>query len=378
MSQSLSSSAMDNSPHQLLDSTTSDTSSIDMDVQSTCDIVESTHPSDLYVIPIHWLAKLKRLWLWLGPTWLISCTLLDPGAIEGSLEQGAFTGYQLIWVTWWATVMVFLFQTIAGHIGIITGKSLAQLINQSPQYQHNTAVKYFIWIAVEVSVVGDDFQAVVGSVLALQLLFNIPFYAAVLLTCATTFVLTYLYYRAASKLESVVGVMLFAMFICYLVNVVQSHAPAGKVLYGWVVPTTSSYGVLQLVGSIGGIVTPNALFLGSALVLNRPVDHRSPQSVQSCIKYSTTEMSIGMIMSFLCNLFVIITFASSFYSPTCAVQQLAYVNGQCNDIGLDDAPDSLQQLYGTAAKYLFALALFCAAQNSMISATLAGQATFDG
>lgn len=311
----------------------------------------------------------------LGPAWLVACGLLDPGAVEGALQAGAFAGYSLLWVTFWTTVMVFAFQSFAAGIAIISGKSLAHVFRI--EYK-NRYLSYLVLAVIEISTIGDDFQALVGCTLAFQILFGLPFYAGVIISTALTLILTFCYYRSAKMLQNFVGLLMVGMTILYLIYVCYSSPAAGSVLYGLVVPQAPSYATLLIVGTIGGIITPSTLFLGSQMVLANPVDRNNPLSVKEAFRYSTYELSLGFIVSFLANAFLMTTFASSFFNESCAEQGLALVQGNCSDIGLEDAPDALVGLYGNAANYIFGVALFFSGQNSMISATLASQATFEG
>jgi len=271
--------------------------------------------------------------------------------------------------------MVFTFQCFAAGIGIVTGKSLGHLFREEYNSRYLT---FIVWAAIEVSVIGDDLQALIGCTLALNMMFSLPFYAGALISLVSTLILTYYFYRSPRLIESLVGILMLTMIILYLVNVIYAAPPGGQVMYGLVVPQAPSYAVFQLVGAVGGIITPSTLFLGSQLVLIKPVDRKNESNVRSWYHYVIGELGVGFCVSFLRNLFVTATFAASSFNEDCAEQSLALVQGNCSDIGLEDAPYALQNLYGNAALYMFGVALFCSGQNSMISATLAGQATFEG
>jgi len=209
-------------------------------------------------------------------------------------------------------------------------------------------------------------------------LFSLPFYAGAFISLFSTLILTYFFYRSPSFIESIVGILMTLMLLLYFVNLVYASPPAGEVMYGLVVPQAPSYAVFQLVGTVGGIITPSTLFLGSQIVLIKPVDRSNEANIKSWYRYVSAELGTGFFVSLLANVFVTATFAVSFFDQGCAEQQMALVQGNCSSIGLEDAPYALQNLYGDAALYMFAVALFCSGQNSMVSATLAGQATFEG
>ena len=166
-----------------------------------------------------------------------------------------------------------------------------------------------------------------------------------------------------------------------MINLISIDIPSGTVMFSLVVPTAPSNSVQTILGSVGGLVTPNALFLGSYLVLSKlnstATECRESNKQLQCSLY-TIDLALSMAISFLGNLFIVLVFAGSFYSSSCAVQQLGYVNGSCNQIVLQDSAQSLSALYGSAAKYIFAVGMFFSGQNSMISGTLSGQVIFEG
>ena len=219
-----------------------------------------------------------------------------------------------------------------------------------------------------------------GATIALQIMTGLPWWACCLLTIAVSIMLTLAYYWSATKLELCVGALLLAMLLLVCINAGAGNADGAAVLYGWVVPQVPTGEVLTVLGSVGGVLTPSALFLGSALVLKRPVSRSSPRDVRRCLLYSTIELMLGMLAAFFILFAITITFANGFYRSDCAAQQQAWVpsEGQCDTIALGDGPDALHSLYGVAAKWVFAVALLFSGINSMVSATLAGQATWEG
>lgn len=327
--------------------------------------------------PLPWPAHFRRFLSFVGPTWLIAVTFVDPGGLAGALQQGSETRFALLWISWWSIVFGYVFQILATHCAIVSGKSLAQLVIE--RYPKRLQ-RYAIWVFIEGSVFGDDIQACVGSAIALQIMTRLPWWAATLLTLAVSLALSIAYYWNATWLEMAVGAMTLGMLILVWINVGHGHANAGDVLEGWVVPKIPSGQVLTIVGSIGGVLTPSALYLGSTMVLTRSVNRASKRDVKRCLAYSCVELVIGMVVAFLIILAITVTFANGFYTSECAAQGLAYVpsENQCDEIALGDGPDALSSLYGRTAKYIFAMTLLLSGVGSMVSATLAGQATWEG
>lgn len=130
--------------------------------------------------PLRFRFSWRRLWRFTGPAWLMSLAYLDPGNLEGDLQQGAYTGVRLVWVLWWATVMGLLLQEMSARIAIVTGRDLAQLVREHyPRW-----LNYTIYAMMEIAVIGSDIQEVVGSAIALNLLSNqaIPVWAGCIIT----------------------------------------------------------------------------------------------------------------------------------------------------------------------------------------------------
>ena len=318
----------------------------------------------------HYYDLLIEFASYIGPTWLISCTLIDPGAIEGALQQGAETNYQLIWVTLWATVIVLVFQYLASKLAICIQQNLGDMCYKYNHTQYSghisTIINGLYWFGLECSVIGDDFQGIIGCMIGIQLLTGLSYWICCIIAIVAILLFSAMYYISNSKVESIVGILMFVMLICYIVNVSSAHPSPALVFKGMILPTAPSGSVLSIVGSIGGVITPSALFLQTDLILkqhklkhaqyNEQILTSNLHKRKLCL-YSVGELSIGLTISFLCNLFVICTFASAFYDPICAAQGLGNIAGQCNNFDLASAPLALQGVYGNAAQYLFGIAL---------------------
>lgn len=110
----------------------------------------------------------STLWKFTGPGWLMSLAYLDPGNLESDLQQGAYTGYQLVWVLWWSTVMGLVLQEMAARLGVVTGKDLATMCRQ----EYSRPVSLLLYVMMELAVIGSDIQEVIGSAIALKLLLD--------------------------------------------------------------------------------------------------------------------------------------------------------------------------------------------------------------
>jgi natural resistance-associated macrophage protein 2 len=317
----------------------------------------------------------RTFWAFSGPTWLVCCAYIDPGSVQSDLAQGAYTGYQLLWVVFWSTVVGCLFQTLAARVGVVTGMDLARATRHA---YRNDSLSRAVWLMMEFAIVGCDIQALIGSAFALNILFDIGFVVGCVVTTVLSFVITVLYFWRGSMVESVVGGLVSALVVCYIIQAGISNPPAGPSVMGWLVPTARSYAMPVAVGTLGGLIMPNVLFLHSSLVLTRAVDRSSHSKVRQANKYFTIENALGMGASMVGNFCIVCVFATGYFNDECAVQGLAMVDGACGPIGLDGVGESLHALWGPTSKYVFAVGLYLSGVASVISSTLSSQCIMEG
>ncbi len=316
----------------------------------------------------------KRFFSFFGITWLVSCAYIDPGSIQGDLSQGAYTGYCLLWVTFWSTVIGYIFQTLAARIGVVSGADLATNIRIT---YTNKDVHYIIWIFMELAVIGCDIQAVVGSAFALNILFGLAFWAGCLITTAGCLLITVLYHFRGKLVEAITGGCVTVLVLCYIIQASMSAAPVDAVLVGLALPTSPAYAELIAIGTVGALIMPNAIYLHSNLVLTRPIDRTNILAVTEANKYNALVNGIGMVMSFIANVCIVCVFAK-FFAPECAVQGLAMVGHVCANIGLDGVGNTFTLVWGSASKYVFATGLYLSGIASGISSTLGSQVIMEG
>jgi NRAMP (natural resistance-associated macrophage protein)-like metal ion transporter len=257
----------------------------------------------------------RKLWRFAGPGWLMSLAYLDPGNLESSLQQGAYTNFKLVWVLWWATVMGLILQEMAARIGLVTGMDLAQMVRAFYPRWLNVAV-YFM---MEIAVIGADIQEVVGSGVAINLLTSgaLPVWAGCLITAIDTFTFLAVQYFGVRYLEALVCVLIGTMSICFFINWGSTQADAAQFFEGWVVPTVPSYGLTQAVGTIGAVIMPHNLYLHSGLVLSRKVKRQSPHKVYDAIWYARIESAGALLFAFFINAAVVATNSATFFSESC-------------------------------------------------------------
>ena len=156
----------------------------------------------------------RRLWQFTGPGWLMSIAYLDPGNLESDLQAGAFTGYQLLWVLCSSTLLGLFMQWLSLRLGVATGKHLAQLCRQ----EYPAFVRYVLFAMIELAIIGSDIQEVIGSAIAMQILFGLPLWAGVLITAADTFTFLFLHAFGVRKLEAFFAALITCMCVCFFVD----------------------------------------------------------------------------------------------------------------------------------------------------------------
>ena len=354
----------------------------------------------------------KVLWSYTGPGWLMSMAYLDPGNLESDLQAGAFAGYELLWVLFWATVFGLVLQVMAARLGVVTGKHLAEVCRE----EYSRPVALVIFAMTQIAIIGSDIQEVVGSAIAMKVLSGgkISLVTGCLITGCDTFSFLFLQNMGMRFLEAFFCTLILIMAICFWINYGVSSPSSSSVAYGTVVPELSSYATVQALGLLGAVIMPHNIYLHSALVLSRKIDRadrttkgsRSQAEVATACKYNAIECSIALLASFFINLAVVACFAQGFFSPTCAPTQSACVStalndddgggaqctsaaltiqfpdqalpGTCRQVGLADAGESLGVLLGSTAKYVFAVGVLAAGQASTMTGTYAGQYVMEG
>ncbi|KAH9255095.1 hypothetical protein BASA81_006854 [Batrachochytrium salamandrivorans] len=347
--------------------------------------------------------SLRTFFSFIGPGLLSSAAFVDPGNIESDLQAGAYAGYQLLWVVAMATLVGFLFQSLAIRLGTVSGRDLATNCKLAfPQHRVR-----LLWAMTQIAIVASDIQEIVGSAVAFRLLFGFPLWLGCLLTGLDTITFLGLQATGLRKLEAVFGVCLFTLVVCFFGNFAVSQ-PSGELIAEGMVPTSMNHRVfIQAAGILGAIIMPHNIFLHSALVLSRDVDRTSPSSVKEANFYYTLESSLTLLMTFFVNAAIVSVFAHGFYSSTCAgisttidgmeppfacveagdlsltTSQYCALDstgraGTCQPIGLQVAGEPLEKLLGSSARIMWAVGLLAAGQTSTVTGTYAGQFVMEG
>ena len=302
-----------------------------------------------------------RSLLFLGPAIFVSVGYMDPGNWATDLEGGARFGYQLLWLLAGANILAMVLQQLCARLGVITGLDLAQACRQS--YPRPAAL--CLWVLCEFAIIACDLAEVIGSAVALNLVFNIPLAWGAVITVFDVFLLLTLQRYGLSKLEALVGVLVLTIGAClvlelWLVKPVWTDVAAGFV------PRLDSASLYIAVGILGAIVMPHNLYLHSALVKTRKVGN-SELERRAALRTSFANMFVALNIAFLINASILIIAAGLFYSRGLDITDLR------------EAHQMLAPLLGSMlAPTLFAVALLCAGQSASVTGTMAGQVVMEG
>ncbi len=321
----------------------------------------------------HWRA-------FVGPALLISVGYMDPGNWGTDLQGGAQFKYGLLWVVALASVMAIFLQVISARLGVATGKDLAQCCRDwYPQW-----LRWPNWLLCELAVCACDLAEVLGSAVALNLMFHIPLLWAVIITGFDVLLLLALQRFNVRTIEAVILVLVSTIAVCYYIEIFvlpQTQPSLLEMGRALVSPNFHQAGMVYVaIGIIGATVMPHNLYLHSALVQSRNFRRDDDASIRRAIKFNTIDSTVALIIAFFVNAAILVLAALIFFgkdSVTVPGGQVVPFNDNTDWIRI--AYLTLAPLLGTAlASTLFAVALLASGQSSTITGTLAGQVVMEG
>ena len=317
--------------------------------------------------------------VFVGPALLVAVGYMDPGNWGTDLSAGAQFRYQLLWVVAVASAMAVFMQVIAARLGVATGKDLAQCCRDwYPRW-----TRWPNWLLCELAIGACDLAEVLGSAVALNLLFHIPLFWAVLITASDVLLLLALQRLGMRTIEAIVLLLVSTIAICYFIEifVLPPTTPRfGELGYALATPGLRSAGTVYLaIGIIGATVMPHNLYLHSALVQSRRFQ-RDDASIRTAIRLNTIDSTVALTIAFFVNAAILVLAAMVFHgkdSVRAAGGQVIQLSADADWIRV--AYLTLAPLLGTAAaSLLFAVALLASGQSSTITGTLAGQVVMEG
>jgi manganese transport protein len=330
-------------------------------------------------VPHHQAGFWEQWRAFVGPAILVSVGYMDPGNWSTDLEGGAQFKYDLLWVIGLASLMAIFMQVIAARLGVVTGKDLAQCCRDwYPRW-----TRWPNWLLSEVAIGACDLAEVLGSAVALNLLFHIPLLWAMIITGLDVLLLLALQRFGMRTIEAVVLLLVVTIGLCYFLEIFvlpqtqPSFLEMGRAL---VSPHFRHYGMLYIaIGMIGATVMPHNLYLHSALVQSRKLQQDEP-SIRKAIRFNTLDAAVALSIAFFVNAAILVLAALVFFgkeSVTVAGGQVVHFRPDSDWVRL--AYLTLAPLLGTtAASTLFGIALLASGQSSTITGTLAGQVVMEG
>lgn len=311
----------------------------------------------------HWL---RRLLAFAGPGYMVSVGYMDPGNWATDIAGGSRFGYTLLSVILLSNVMAILLQALAARLGIATDRDLAQACRDS----FSRPVNFVLWLACEAAIIACDLAEVIGTAIALQLLFGIPLIGGALIAGLDAFLLLLLMNRGFRFLEAFVVALLIVIAVCFAIQIVAAAPPVAEVLRGFVPSreiVTNPEMLYIAIGIIGATVMPHNLYLHSSIVQTRAYP-RTGEGRKDAIKWATADSTLALMLALFVNAAILIVAAATFHK-----------SGHTDVAEIGDAFKLLSPLLGLGiASTLFAIALLASGINSTVTATLAGQIVMEG
>ena len=330
-------------------------------------------------VPHHQSGFWQQWRAFVGPAILVSVGYMDPGNWGTDLAGGALFKYGLLWVVGLASLMAIFMQIIAARLGVVTGMDLAQCCRDwYPSWTRKPN-----WLFCELAIGACDLAEVLGSAVALNLLFHIPLLWAVIITGLDVLILLGLQGYGIRTIEAIVLLLVATIGVCYFIEVFvlpQTHPSFAEMSLALFRPGLAQSGMMVLaIGIIGATVMPHNLYLHSALVQSRRLQMDEP-SIRRAVLFNTIDATVALTVAFFVNSAILVLAALVFFGQGSVIVS----GGQVIKFSADSdwirvAYLTLAPLLGTAvASTLFAVALLASGQSSTITGTLAGQVVMEG
>ena len=308
----------------------------------------------------------RKMLAYAGPGYLVSVGYMDPGNWATDIAGGAKFGYALLTVILLSNLMAILLQSLCVRLGVATGRDLAQACRDyfSPR------VNYGLWVLCEIAIAACDLAELLGSAIALQLLFGIPLVWGVCITALDVLVLLFLQGRGFRYVEALVITLVAMVGVCFTAEILFSRPDVGGILLGYApkVEILQNPGMLYIaIGILGATVMPHNLYLHSSIVQTRDWQPTLEKRWEA-IKFGTIDSTVALSLALFINSAILIVSAATFH-----------FSGYREVAEIQDAYKLLSPLLGvSAASAIFGIALLASGQSSTLTATLAGQIVMEG
>jgi manganese transport protein len=309
----------------------------------------------------------RRLLGFLGPGFLISVGYMDPGNWATDIAGGSRFGYRLLFVIMLSNLMAILLQSMSLKLGVATERDLAQMCHEA----YGRKVSFALWVAAEIAIAACDLAEVIGSAIALNLLFHIPLFYGVLITGVDVLLILLLQRWGFRYVEALVIALIGTIIAMFGIQMFLSRPEYAAAFQGLLIPTpeivTNPRMLYIAIGILGATVMPHNLYLHSSIVQSRRY-HRTPEGKREAIFMANVDSGIALTVALFVNAAILIVAAAVFHT-----------RGLFEIAAIEDAYKMLSPLVGAGfASTLFAVALLASGQNSSITGTLAGQVVMEG
>ena len=308
----------------------------------------------------------RRLLAFIGPGWLVAVGYMDPGNWATDIAGGSAFGYTLLSVILLSNLMAIVLQALAARLGIGAGLDLAQACRA--HYRRGPALA--LWVLCEIAIIACDLAEVLGTAIALKLLFNLPLLAGVCVTTLDVFLILALQRYGFRRLDAFIAALLIIIAGCFALELAWA-GPDWRAAAAGLVPTVEiirNPAMLYIaIGILGATVMPHNLYLHSAIVQTRAFGE-SESERRDAIRLATVDSTVSLGLAFFINAAILVLAAATFH-----------VAGRTGVAEIEEAHRLLAPMLGVgAASTVFAIALLASGQNSTVTGTLAGQIVMEG
>lgn len=308
----------------------------------------------------------RKVLAFTGPGFMVAVGYMDPGNWATDLAGGAQFGYQLLSVILISNLMAILLQHLCVKLGVATGRDLAQACRD----HYSKPTVWFLWLLCEIQIAACDLAEVIGSAVALNLLFGIPIIYGCLITAADVLLVLFLQQKGFRYIEALVITLIAIIGGCFAAEIIWSQPSIGGILGGFVPSTeilTNQAMLYVSIGIIGATVMPHNLYLHSSIVQTRKYE-QSASGKREAIKFATIDSSVALMFALFINAAILIVSAAAFH-----------FSGHHEVAEIQDAYQLLSPMLGVSvASAVFVVALLASGQNSTLTGTLAGQIVMEG
>nr|WP_133440423.1 Nramp family divalent metal transporter [Chryseobacterium salivictor] len=308
----------------------------------------------------------KKLFAFAGPGLMIAVGYMDPGNWATDIAGGAKFGYTLLSVVLISNLFAMVLQHLSVKLGVVAERDLAQACRD----HFNPTTNFILWVLCEIAIAACDLAEVIGSAIALNLLFGIPLTWGVAITIADVFIILFLQAKGFRVIESIIAGLTFVILGSFAYEIILSKPDIFPLLAGLVPQkeVIANPSMLYIaIGILGATVMPHNLYLHSSIVQTRNYK-RNHDGKKEAIKFATIDSTVSLFIAFFINAAILIVAAATFHTT-----------GNHDIADIHDAHQMLAPILGTSfASIFFAIALLASGQNSTLTGTLAGQIVMEG